>query len=644
MAANKLGRLTNLGPQEPWQVAFLLPSGWADYRNVQRTVGDLHLEQPCVFVGRMAQDAATGFHKGVPRLQGVAEDGAAGSVGFTLFGDHRELARSLTRGSPVAVAGVPTLYGGRVYMNKAELVDLAWIGRLCPRYQGRARVIGPETVRERVLSLLPDVLEKAASRLAEQLRACGDPAAVLDLAGASGRSLVELLQLAHTPPTEEEGHAAQDVIERLAAMNAVTAAWSNRPTDAVARAFTFDWDKVGTRVRALPYPLTDEQRRGIFEALQDMQHGTPMRRILSGDVGTGKTFVYAVAAAAIVDHGGRAAVLAPTQPLAAQIAGEIHRHWPDLDVMLVAGDEAPATCNKASLLVGTTALLHRDVGQLHLVVVDEQQKFSRQQREQLASGGTHLLEASGTCIPRSMALIRYGVVRVSKLTKTHTQKTIKSRLWMPEERGRLLESVEATIAKRGQVLVVYPLKEGTDRNSAESAFQMWNKRFPGRTRVVHADVSDAEKVAAIEALKKGDADLLVSTTVVEVGIDIPRLRHVVVVEPERLGLTQLHQIRGRAARTGGTGYFSMYLRRELKEESMQRLQVLLETTDGFRIAERDLELRGYGSLKSDSDRQTGDDELLFGRPVRLEILDQVAAGLARLAAEQKKAPQPPLRF
>jgi ATP-dependent DNA helicase RecG len=577
----------------------------------------------------MAHNASTGFHNGVPRLQGIIEDATGQQIGFTLFGDQRELAKKLTQGAPVAMAGIPASYGNRTYLNKAEPVDLRWLGKLCPKYAGKPRVIGPDTVRERVLEILPSVATDAASQLLAQLGAYGEASAVLALAGAGDTSLDEIILKAHLPETEEEGRAAQDVVERLAAMNAVTAAWSNRPREGIGKAFTFDWDKVAHRVKALPHPLTEEQRRAIFEALRDMQREVPMRRILSGDVGTGKTFVYAAAVAAVADHGGRAAVLAPTQPLAAQIAGEMRASWPDLDVALVGGEDQ-AESYRHQVLVGTTALLHRDVGGLDFLVVDEQQKFSRQQREQLATGGTHLLEASGTCIPRSMALIRYGVLKVSKLTKPHTEKNIKSRIWMPEERGQLLESVKATVVKGGQVLVVYPLKEGDGINSAETAFEVWDKHFPGRARLIHSKIGDEQKERAIQDMKENKADVLVSTTVVEVGISIPRIRHVVVVEPDRLGLTQLHQIRGRAARNGGTGYFSMYLRRELKDATMERLQVLLETTDGFKIAERDLELRGYGSLKSDADKQTGDDELLYGRPVRLEILDQVAAGLAAL--------------
>lgn len=626
---NKLGRVSSLGPQEPWQAALLLPSGWADYQTICRKAFDLPPDgRSVVMVGRMAFGASTGFHNGVPRLHGAIIDEHSMTVRFTLFGDHRETAKALKEGVEVAVSGVVARHAGEVYLNSAELVNIEYLGKLWPKYSGKPRVIGPDKVRERVLGLLPSAVDEAAKRLLEPLKAYGSTQEVLQAAGANEENLSQILYRAHLPETRDEGEAAQEIIERLAAMNAITAAWSNKPRTGSARAFRFDWDQVGRRVKALPYQLTEEQRRGIYDTLQDMQSDLPMRRILSGDVGTGKTFVYAVAAAAVADHGGRVAILAPTSPLAAQIMGEFSQNWPDLDVALVGGEEPPRNYQH-QILVGTTALLFRDIGDIDFLVVDEQQKFSRQQREQLAEQGTHLLEASGTCIPRSMALIRYGVMQISRLTKAHTEKNIRSRLWTPEERTQLFESVDATIRNGGQVLAVYPLKEGQQRNTAEKAFQMWESRFPGRVRLVHANISDENKAKAIDDLKNDKADILVSTTVVEVGISIPRLRHVVVIEPERLGLTQLHQIRGRVARNGGTGYFSMYLRREVKDKTMERLQVLLETTDGFEIAERDLALRGYGSLRADADRQTGHDELLFGRTVRLEILDEAVETLSK---------------
>lgn len=416
---------------------------------------------------------------------------------------------------------------------------------------------------------------------------------------------------------------AQAAIERLAALLEIAIAQSGLDGASPRMQFTVNQAKVQARIAALPYPLTEEQQTAIQEILADLQKGKAMRRILSGDVGTGKTFVYAVVAAAIADHGGRVAILAPTLPLANQVVGEIRKPWPDLKVAVVAGDAEEGALD-ASILVGTTALLHRDIGQIDLAVVDEQQKFGREQREQLVGEGVHLLEASGTCIPRSMALIRYGAWGVSRLTKTHTVKNIRSRIWNPEERGGLMEAVRVGLKKGLQTLVVYPVKAGETPRGAEHAYQMWEGHFPGQVRLAHANVGDDEKQKAIDDMKSGAASILVATTVAEVGLDIPNLRHVIVVEPHRLGLTQLHQIRGRAARNGGNGYFSMYLREPIPDKSMVRLQALLETTDGFAIAQRDLEIRGHGSMRANADRQSGHGDAMFGRPISLGALDRAA--------------------
>lgn len=626
--APALGRLKSLGPSQPWQAALLLPSHWRDYRQPASRFEPLHDDSEVVIDGELVANAQTGFHNKIPRLQAsiMGMDGV--SIGITLFGDHRELARTLTAGTRVAAEGRIVRLGSGMYLNNAAIVDHAWLGRLCPIYPGKPRSIRPETVRERVLTLLPEVIDETIDHLLTGLEGYGGPITALAHLGIQPNQLRAVIKRAHLPDTPKQGERAQRIIEQIAAMHAVAAAANSRPDKQTARAFDIDWTKVRRRVATLPYPLTQEQRQAAFDIQTDLGQARPMRRILSGDVGTGKTVVYGLAAAACADHGGQVVILAPTQPLASQIHAELSAYWPDLDIALVAGGAAKNhQASSAAIRVGTTALLHRESAPPHMMIVDEQQKFSRDQRERLTAHGCHLLEVSGTAIPRSIALIRYGALDVSKLTKAHTPKRFHSRLWAQHERGDLMSSVESTIAKGGQVLAVYPLKEGEGRNAAEHAFQIWERRMPGRVALVHANMSDDDKKAAVDALKNSQADLLVATTVVEVGISIPNLTYVLVVEPQRLGLTQLHQIRGRAARHGGDGYFSMYPQTELKPEAASRLQVLLETTDGFEIAERDLALRGYGSLAANADTQTGDDELVYGRSVRLEQLDQAMGWL-----------------
>jgi ATP-dependent DNA helicase RecG len=365
-----LGRLTSLGLTEAWQVALLLPTEWRDYRSPTRTVQEMDVS--VILEAEMARDAETGFHNGTPRLSGAVLDDSGQELRFYLYGDHRETVKELTFGTTVILRGVPSMFHGRLYLHQAELVPKEWAGKLCPRYPGKVKVIKPDTVRERVLALgnKGGAWRAAVGRIREMLAEHGDPDTALRLVGIG--DLAQTIRDAHLPGSLDEGVEAQAAIERLAALLEIAIAQSGLDSAAPRMKLTVDQVKVQARIDALPYPLTDEQQFAIQEILADLQKGKAMRRILSGDVGTGKTFVYAVVAAAIADHGGRVAILAPTLPLANQVAGEVRKPWPDLKVAVVAGDAEQGALD-ASILVGTTALLHRDIGQIDLAVVDEQQ-------------------------------------------------------------------------------------------------------------------------------------------------------------------------------------------------------------------------------------------------------------------------------
>jgi len=304
--------------------------------------------------------------------------------------------------------------------------------------------------------------------------------------------------------------------------------------------------------------------------------------------------------------------------------------WPDLPVARVTGTGVDGPVRAGAVLVGTTALLHRsDLPALDLVVVDEQQRFSRGQREALAEARTHLLEVTATCIPRTQALVTYGVVAVDRLTTCHVRRELRTRIWTREERAALMEAVRRTVAEGGQVLALYPRRDqgATEERAAVAAVAaLWERQFPGRVQVVHGGQSEEANAAALEALRRREADVLVATTVVEVGVDLPGLRRVVVVHAERFGLAQLHQIRGRVARTGGVGWCDLYLPEPVGVATLERLEVLVRETDGYRIAEADLRQRGAGELVGEA--QSGMDRtVLLGRPLSLEALERARQAL-----------------
>lgn len=635
---NPLGRLSALGIKHPWQAALLMPTDWDNLSQpLERFLPqDLDDRPKVVVIGRLSGQIKTEFGKGKPpRTYGYLNDRFGNRLGFSVFGDARELQKEIEKNPErVILYGKAEMFNTRIWLKEIEPIAPNWIGYLRPIYPGKRGVINPALVRERVTALLREAIPQAAKFLEKTISSFGTPERLLELANRPGWTLEQLLWQAHVPQSIEYGRAAQSALDTLAALGIIQNAWkSHGLVRAGAPLPLGDWQ---ARARALPHPLTDEQSQAITDILEDLNSPVPMRRILSGDVGTGKTAVFCAVAATVIDGGGRVVILLPNETLAAQVAQDLNRWWPDLPVELVTG-ASPNADTAQPLLVGTTALLHRKVVAPDLVIVDEQQKASREQREKLLGPDTHLLEVTATCIPRTQALIRYGITKVSKLTREHTPKQIETRIWTVENWQELFGTVQNTLRCGGQVLLVYPLREKgepkedgsqSELRSATEIFQKWQNLYPGQVSLIHGGMDDEEKQASIQAMLGHSSRIMVATTVIECGINLPGLRQVIVVSPQRHGLTTLHQIRGRLARNGGYGRFDLYLPYPIKESTMQRLDVLVKTRDGFAIAEADMRLRGAGDLSAESSRQSGSDEsFLFGRAVSIESLDAAMAWL-----------------
>ena len=428
----------------------------------------------------------------------------------------------------------------------------------------------------------------------------------------------------------DEGRAAQATLERIAALGVVRESAkyylpSSTPVSAVS---TPRWDVWANRI---PFTLAQEQQNAINEILQRHYSGRILRHCLSGDVGTGKTAVYGTVAATALSSGQRVAIMLPNETLARQTYTDLSTWWPELCPRFISGSSKPdGDLRQNQFLIGTQALLFANLGKIDLLIVDEQQKFSREQREKLLDAQTGLLEVTATCIPRSQALIRFGTLSMSKLRQGHVQKTIHTRIWRSEGRRQLMFDVRQTIEAGAKVLVVYPKRDRGGQDSvsilpsAEEAFSQWDRLFPDKVRLAHGGLDDNLNEEAILDLRSGKASILVSTSLVEVGINIPNLRRCVVVHAERFGLSTLHQMRGRVARDGGVGYCDLMLPNPVKEDVDYRLQILEATSDGFEVAEHDMAIRGFGNLAPDSERQSGFDEtFLFGRPLKPELLDAV---------------------
>lgn len=637
--AKRLGRISVLGPQAVWHAAFLLPQHWQDFRNPITRFDHLRPgDDVLTLYGRVAGDLRVQTTPPPPRLKFELQGQDGARIGVSIFGDTRKEEQMITdSGGHVLISGKVVEYHGRLYLRNATVSDPQWLGRLMPVYRGKTSVIGANTVRDRVAGLLPEAVPVAAAWMRKAFEAYGDERSLLRIAGSSLSSLDELLRVAHNPGDVNAGRAAHAALERLAALRLLDRARASQPA-AVAGAGVAVREYAKERARALPFLLSRDQQKAVREIIADVGSDVPMRRFLSGDVGTGKTAVFTVVAAGVVDAGRRAYIMLPSTVLAEQVAAFVRQNWPDLPCQCLTGGarktEIPE--DEPLLLVGTTALLHRKIVPPALLVVDEQHRFSRLQREQLVGESTHVLEATATCVPRSQALVQYGVVCVSRLHESHVKKYIATAIWERSDRAKLFEAVRGTIAAGQQVLVLYP-KRGDEPDSdkeASAADQrkaavhvqaLWEKLYPGQVALVHGAQTNEEKAASLTRMKNGEASVLVATTVVEVGVDLPGLRRVVVVHADRFGLSALHQIRGRVARTGGQGWCDLYLPDAVADKALERLSVLCDTQDGFAVATQDLKQRGFGDLSSKSERQKGATaaSFLFGHEMSPDVVDSV---------------------
>lgn len=366
----------------------------------------------------------------------------------------------------------------------------------------------------------------------------------------------------------------------------------------------------------LPFELTRAQREAIGEILRDLSAPRPMNRLLQGDVGSGKTLVAAAACFCAVQSGHQAAFMAPTEILAEQHAQSLARLFAPLGigVTLLTGSLPAARRREArqaladgsaQLVVGTHALLTQDVAfhDLALVVCDEQHRFGVAQRAALRAKGQspHLLVMSATPIPRTLALLAYGELDVSVLHELPPGRLpVETFLVGEDKRQRLNGFIDRQCAQGHQVYIVCPAVEESELESLKSAQALaetlQSAVFPHRrVGLLHGKMKPHEKEAALAAFARGQTDILVATTVVEVGVDVPNATLMVIENAERFGLSQLHQLRGRVGR-GSAQSYCVLVSANRNEQTRRRLKALCATTDGFKIAEEDLALRGPGDF------------------------------------------------
>jgi ATP-dependent DNA helicase RecG len=384
-------------------------------------------------------------------------------------------------------------------------------------------------------------------------------------------------------------------------------------------------------LKALPYALTHSQQKAVDDIITDLARPQRMLRLLQGDVGSGKTVVALTAAAAVIEAGRQAAFMAPTEILARQHLATIAplADAAGLRVAILTGRERGAARKEIldrlvlgdiDLLIGTHALFQEDVAfhDLALAVVDEQHRFGVHQRLALTQKGeaVDVLVLTATPIPRTLVMTFFGDMDISELReKPPGRQPIDTRTIPLSRLGEVEDAVGRVIADGKRAYWVCPLveeSEKTDLAAAQARFEALRKKFGREVDLVHGRMKGADKDAAMARFAGGETRLLVATTVVEVGVDVPEATIMVIEHAERFGLAQLHQLRGRIGRGPGASTCLLLYKAPLGEIAKARLAILRETEDGFRIAEEDLRLRGEGDVLGT--RQSGLPGFRIARP------------------------------
>ena len=411
---------------------------------------------------------------------------------------------------------------------------------------------------------------------------------------------------------------------------------------------------------ALPFALTPGQYAAVADILNDLRSASPMRRLLMGDVGSGKTIVALLAMAAVVEVGRQAAMMAPTEILASQHFGRLRpvAEAVGLRVGLLTGSTKAAdrwatlaalAVGEIDIVFGTQALIQKGVQfrDLGLAVVDEQHRFGVKQRHALAQMGTQVdqLALTATPSPRSLALAEFGDVDVSELRdKPPGRQPIDTRSVSLERLDEVVDALGRTIATGARVFWVCPLvdkSEKSDIGAATERYQALRQVFGDRVGLVHGKMAGRDKDAAMAAFARGDTDILVATTVIEVGVDVPEATVMVIEHAERFGLAQLHQLRGRVGRGTEKSNCLLLYQPDCSDTARARIDTLRRTEDGFEIAEEDLRLRGEGDVLGSS--QSGKSPWAFFDPAAHKDLALPARIYARaIARRSASAPVPSL--
>ena len=546
---------------------------------------------------------------------------ASGSAELTWFAGIKWIEKSVEVGREYLIFGRPSFYRGELQLAhpEMELVEKALSRKAHSGMQGiypSTEKIGSTLGTKGFFNIIANAWSVTEKHITESI-----PDSLRAHYGLM--SLREAIFNVHFPQSAEKLQQAQQRLKFDEFLGVQLSIQAQR-TDRLTRRNGFLFPKVGDLFNSyfnerLPFALTGAQKRVIKEIRQDTVSGYQMNRLLQGDVGSGKTMVAQMSMLLAGDNGVQACMMAPTEILARQHFATISRQTEgmNLRVAILTGSSKAAerrhalegiASGEVNILIGTHALIEDKVqfANLGYVVIDEQHRFGVEQRARLWTKNQqppHILVMTATPIPRTLAMTLYGDLDVSVIDELPPgRQPIRTYHYTDSARLKLWGFLREQIAAGRQVYVVYPLiqeSETMDYKDLEDGFQSIVQDFPQpdyRVTVCHGKMKPQDKEESMRQFKEHEADILVATSVIEVGVDVPNATVMVIESAERFGLSQLHQLRGRVGRGGGQSYCILMSGEKLSREARKRLQAMCQTTDGFRLAELDMQLRGAGDI------------------------------------------------
>lgn len=666
--------MTAIGLNTVYDLLWHLPRRYEDWRNV-RTISEALEGIELTIVAEVASIGVKYLRGGRTATEAVVRDGS-GSLRIWWW-QQPYLARTLKEGMRVGLSGKVEIQGRQLRMVSPEWErlddpddDTVHVGRLSPVYP-RTKGLPNRTIRRLAHAAVRDYLPLLAESLPPQI-----------ISEQGFQSEAEALGTIHFPDRLEDVDLAKERIafqELLSIQLAVLSRKREARLRADAPPIPMPGDFLDKFIGALPFELTAAQQRVLTEIRNDMFRREPMARLLQGDVGSGKTVVAAAAMLAAVRAGHQTVLMAPTEVLASQhyetfqrlFAGKEHsggeQLWYDFSLApalgrpvrmaLLTGSVRAArkrqihqemASGMLDLVVGTHALIQESANfnDLGLAVVDEQHRFGVLQRDALRSKGRspHLLVMTATPIPRTLALTVYGELDNSVIDELPPgRQRIRTQVVEPSQREEIVyQRIREEAAQGRQTFVICPLIDESDKLEVEAATEQYEflrsgplRELASRIRLLHGRMSAEEKRSVMADLARGDADVLVSTIVVEVGVDLPRATVMAIEGAERFGLAQLHQLRGRVGRSDLPSICYLISETDV-EQSQRRLDLMVQTTNGFELAEADLEMRGPGEYFGT--RQSGLPELRVAK-----LTDHRTLNLARNWANRILDDDPHLR-